>query len=362
MLKVSIVLPTYNGERYIRESIDSILNQTYKDWELIIVNDCSTDNTINIIEEYAEKDKRIKIINNKKNEKLPKSLNIGFREAVGEYLTWTSDDNAYLDRALEEMVKFLEQNSKYQMVCAQMDFVDKNGNFMYKHVEYSDLLMFYNDCVGACFMYRNKVLREVGEYDTEKFCIEDYEYWMRIIKKYGSIGFLKETLYKYRKHEESLTDTKKEYIKSQLLKYRISEIDWILYNLQNEPELITRMYCEFIHDENELFFLDKASKVIPELKLLKEKEGGKKYIIWGAGNYGRRALATLKDEVYCFADKNPSVIGLVIDGVRVISYEEMLRMTEKEICIAVWDGKVFPLLKELYENNIRHCRLAQEFI
>ena len=137
MPKVSIVLPTYNGEKYIRESIDSILNQTFTDWELIIVNDCSTDNTVNIIQEYAEKDKRIKIINNKKNEKLPNSLNIGFREAIGEYLTWTSDDNVYLNRAIEEMVKFLEENLEYQMVCARMDFIDKNGNFMYKHVELS---------------------------------------------------------------------------------------------------------------------------------------------------------------------------------------------------------------------------------
>lgn len=362
MPKVSIVLPTYNGEKYIRESIDSILNQTFTDWELIIVNDCSTDNTVNIIQEYAEKDKRIKIINNKKNEKLPNSLNIGFREAIGEYLTWTSDDNVYLNRAIEEMVKFLEENLEYQMVCARMDFIDKNGNFMYKHVEYSNLLMFYNDCVGACFMYRDKVLHEVGEYDPEKFCIEDYEYWMRIIKKYGNIGFLKETLYKYRKHEESLTDTKKEYIKYQLLKYRISETDWILSHLKERPELITSMYCEFIHNENEMFFLEKACQVVPELELLKKKENRKKYIVWGAGNYGRKVLAALKDEVYCFADKNPSIVGSLIEGVRVVSCEEMLKMPEKEICIAVCDGNVFPLLKELYKKNIQHCRLAQEFV
>ena len=103
---ISIILPTYNGEKYIRESIDSILNQTYKNWELIIVNDCSTDQTPTIVDEYATKDSRIKIINNAMNLKLPKSLNIGFKEAKGEYYTWTSDDNIFKPTALEVMALF----------------------------------------------------------------------------------------------------------------------------------------------------------------------------------------------------------------------------------------------------------------
>ena len=99
-----------------------------------------------------------------------------------------------------------------------------------------------------------------------------------------------------------------------------------------------------------MFFLEKACQVVPELELLKKKENRKKYIVWGAGNYGRKVLAALKDEVYCFADKNPSIVGSLIEGVRVVSCEEMLKMPEKEICIAVCDGNVFPLLKELYKK------------
>ena len=103
MPKVSIVLPTYNGEKYIKESIESILSQTLTDWELIIVNDCSKDTTASIISEYASEDDRIKIITNEQNQKLPESLNIGFRQACGEYLTWTSDDNMYKPQALKTM-------------------------------------------------------------------------------------------------------------------------------------------------------------------------------------------------------------------------------------------------------------------
>ena len=84
---VSIILPTYNGEAYIAQSIESILSQTYKKFELIIVNDCSTDHTLEIIQRYKEKDARIRVINNIVNKKLPCSLNIGFSDARGDYLS-----------------------------------------------------------------------------------------------------------------------------------------------------------------------------------------------------------------------------------------------------------------------------------
>ena len=102
MSEISIVLPTYNGEQYISQSIDSILKQTFPDWELIIVNDCSTDHTLEIVKQYAEKDHRIKIVNNSINKKLPSSLNIGFQHSCGNFLTWTSDDNLYHENAFED--------------------------------------------------------------------------------------------------------------------------------------------------------------------------------------------------------------------------------------------------------------------
>lgn len=75
---ISIVLPTYNGSRFLRDSIESVVSQTYEHWELIIVNDCSTDNTLKIAKEYEERDSRIRVISNNINKKLPASLNIGF--------------------------------------------------------------------------------------------------------------------------------------------------------------------------------------------------------------------------------------------------------------------------------------------
>ena len=108
---VSIILPTYNGEKYIKDSIESCLCQTYRNIELIIVNDCSTDGTLDLIKKYAAKDRRVRIIENQKNLKLPASLNEGFKASSGDLLTWTSDDNMFRENAIERMVDMLSEKS-----------------------------------------------------------------------------------------------------------------------------------------------------------------------------------------------------------------------------------------------------------
>ncbi len=123
---VSIVMPVFNGEKYLREAVDSVLRQNFADWKLILVNDCSTDATPVIMEEYQAKDGRIRIIHNETNQKLPRSLNIGFDHARGRYFTWTSDDNRYKPQALSEMFSHLEGNADIGLVYADMDYIDSN--------------------------------------------------------------------------------------------------------------------------------------------------------------------------------------------------------------------------------------------
>ena len=118
-------MPIYNGEKYMRQSIESVINQTYKNWELIIIDDCSTDNTPEIAKEYAEKDNRIKCYRNETNLKLPRGLNRGFSLSKGEYLTWTSDDNLYLPTALERMVSMIA-TEKVEFVFATCDVINEN--------------------------------------------------------------------------------------------------------------------------------------------------------------------------------------------------------------------------------------------
>lgn len=207
---VSIVLPTYNGEEYISRAIQSIINQTYTNWELIIVNDCSTDSTLEIINNFSKQDSRIKIINNDKNMKLPASLNRGFKEANGEYYTWTSDDNEYYPEAIEKMVNFLDVHREYGMVYAICQLLNcpKDQIDVWGEIPATvENLLEFSVC-AACFLYRKTVAEEVGEYDTNTFLAEDHDYWLRIRLKY-KIANINEVLYKYRLHSKSLTSSNK---------------------------------------------------------------------------------------------------------------------------------------------------------
>lgn len=204
---VSIVLPVYNGQKYISGAIDSILQQSYKNIELIIVNDCSTDSTLEILKEYEKKDARIRIVNNPQNMKLPKSLNIGFREANGDYFTWTSDDNMFKLDAIEIMVQFLE-NNEADMVNANCIAIDENGTEIEVIQQRDPQNVITGNRIGACFLYTRKIAEKVGEYDPLFFLAEDYDYWIRISLQ-GKIDHIDENLYYYRKHGNSLTETKK---------------------------------------------------------------------------------------------------------------------------------------------------------
>ena len=214
---VSIILPVYNGADSIRNAIDSILEQTYTNWELIIVNDCSTDNTLEIISQYQQKDKRIKIICNEKNLKLPLTLNIGFSSAKGEYYTWTSDDNIYKPEALSIMVKALESDKKVSMVYANYTDIDADGHVL-DEIELSEPYeLVVGNVIGACFLYTKKIAQKVGNYDSNLFLAEDYDYWIRIYR-YGIIKHISDNLYYYRRHKKSLSETKKDMINMQTYK------------------------------------------------------------------------------------------------------------------------------------------------
>lgn len=208
---VSIVLPVHNGEEFLEESIKSVLAQTYTELELIIVNDCSTDASENIVQHYQRMDSRIRYYKNETNLKLPRSLNVGFAQAKGEYLTWTSDDNLFRPDALETMVAYLEAHPDVALVYADCNSIDASGKTTgYFEAGPSDELKYHN-VVGACFLYTKKVQAEIGGYDPSLFLVEDLEYWMRIQVTH-KISPLNVCLYDYRYHDNNLTATRKQEI------------------------------------------------------------------------------------------------------------------------------------------------------
>jgi glycosyltransferase involved in cell wall biosynthesis len=204
--KVSIVLPTYNGSMYIRQSIDSCLSQTYKNIELIIVDDGSSEDIEQIVRSYN--DDRIFYFRHSRSLGLPDALNTGFSHTMGKYLTWTSDDNFYDTKAIEVMVKFLEENSKIDFVYTNYYAVDENGKILESIMVDSPKVLDRKDCIGPCFLYKRKIYEKIGGYDSNFILVEDYEYWLRVREQFR-MQKLNEYLYFYRRHEESLSSQNK---------------------------------------------------------------------------------------------------------------------------------------------------------
>lgn len=215
--RVSIVLPVYNGASYVSDSINSIIDQTYKNWELIVVNDCSTDDTLKICERLSQKDDRISVVSNKTNLKLPNSLNVGFALATGYYYTWTSDDNMYKNNAIETLVGALEQKPDVDMVYADYTNIDEEGHVLDEFISQEPQYLVACNVFGPCFLYTAGVAERVGGYDPGLFLAEDYDYWMRIYR-YGKVIHLADNLYYYRRHEGSLSETRKTSISKQTYK------------------------------------------------------------------------------------------------------------------------------------------------
>ena len=183
MPKISVVLPVYNGSKYLSSAIESVLNQTVADFELIIIDDCSTDSSPDIIEKFIQTDERVSYYRNTQNLKLPMSLNKGFSLAKSDYLTWTSCDNVYLPNAFEKMLEVLEADKSIGLVYSSMKIINENDNEQGCIEAGPASHLIFRNVVGACFLYRSTIAKLAGDYNPNLFLCEDYEYWLRIACK-----------------------------------------------------------------------------------------------------------------------------------------------------------------------------------
>ena len=210
-LKVSVVLPVYNGAKYLTESIRSCLDQTHRNLQLVVVDDCSTDKTPEIIKEFAELDHRITSIRNKTNLHLPGALNVGFRHSTGDLLSWTSHDNCYAPDAIETLVRQLCSVPNVGLVYSAFRHIDERGRVDPRivYLPHPSLLPVVNS-VGPCFLYRRAVYDAIGDYDEKVEYQEDYDYWLRVSKRFRLMR-LHIPLYYYRRNPESMTARRREH-------------------------------------------------------------------------------------------------------------------------------------------------------
>lgn len=220
MPKVSVIMGIYNCSNYLEQAISCITQQTFTDWELIICDDGSSDDSYKLAISRAKCDERIKVIRNEKNASLAPSLNRCLQLAKGEYIARMDGDDICANDRLEKEVCFLDSHQNYVLVSSYLELFDQSG--VYRTVAYKktpeprDFLMGAPFCHPAC-MIRKNVLTEQGGYDESEDCkrVEDFALWVKLYA-HGYRGYnLQEVLYSKRDDYESF--------KKRTLKNRINE-------------------------------------------------------------------------------------------------------------------------------------------
>lgn len=218
---VSIIMPNYNGARFLKETIDSVISQTYSNWELLFVDDCSTDNSLEVVKQFS--DSRIRVLQNQVNSGAAISRNNAIEVANGRWIAFLDSDDLWVPEKLEKQLAFMvERNSVFS--CSSYEVVNENSEiisyFDTKKDEY-----FYKDILKHCSIgcltaiYDKEKLGKVFmPVEAEKR--EDFACWLKILKNGTKVDFLHENLAKYRKSSGSVSANKFKMIKYQWRVYR----------------------------------------------------------------------------------------------------------------------------------------------
>jgi glycosyltransferase involved in cell wall biosynthesis len=208
---LSIIIPAHNTEKYLAQAIESVLNQTYTNWELIIIDDASTDTTSVIAEKYAAENPQIKYIRNDQNLGISKTRNKGIALAQGTYIAMLDSDDVWLDREkLALQIAALEQNPQLGLVGTWMKKIDEHGNkigeiqFAQTDSEIRHSLLYRNHIAQSSVMFRKNAALELGGYDETLTTMEDHDLWLKIGSKY-SLATLPIYALGYRVHTGGIT-------------------------------------------------------------------------------------------------------------------------------------------------------------
>lgn len=211
---ISVVMPAYNSEKYISEAIESILNQSFKDFEFIIIDDGSTDRTWEIIQSFANNDGRIIALRNEENINVARTRNKGILMARGKYIaTMDADDISYPYRLLDQY-DFITKNEKNIDICiGNIDIIDETGKSKYireypiTDIDLKSKVYRYNPFPNPTVLCKKIVYDEVGGYDPEYIVNEDFDFWLRAGQyfKFGNCG---KTILKYRVSSNSASHSR----------------------------------------------------------------------------------------------------------------------------------------------------------
>ena len=200
---VSVIMPAYNAERYIKESIASVLNQTYQNLELIIVNDCSNDDTLKVIQKFSFDDDRVVILNNDVNLGCANSRNRGFAEAKGNYIAFCDSDDVWMENKIEKQLNHIKEHD-IDMVFTAYEMIDGSGMLIkYRNIQdkvtIDDLLKENFVIFSTTFFKRSAVINIKF---NAKWYHEDYVFLLECLQKGLKFSGIDEYLVKYRVHAQ----------------------------------------------------------------------------------------------------------------------------------------------------------------
>ena len=200
---VSIVVPTYNRAHLLPKAIESLRQQTWTDFEIVVVNDGSKDRTSEVVDQIVALDSRVRGYE-KPNGGVADTLNFGFARARGRYVTWNSDDNFYHPQALERMVRYLEEHRDVDLVYTDARDVDAEGRELRIFVGGPPENLREFCAIRGCLLYRREVNEIVGPYDRRWPTVQDYNFYRRALDRVR-IGYIPEVLYDYTVHSASMS-------------------------------------------------------------------------------------------------------------------------------------------------------------
>lgn len=240
---LTVFTPNYNRSRYISETIESILNQSYSNFEYIIIDDCSTDNSWEIIQKYAKKDVRIKVYRNSNNLKIVKTRNLGFKTSSpkAKYFAIIDSDDISLPDRLETQVNFLENNPEYGLVGSNIVIINENSEmigfreFPLKNDEIHNVLTRFNPIAQSSVLLRKIVIEQIGFYHNKWEVCQDYDYWLRVGVSW-KLANIERPLIKYRfsKTQVKATNFKDTLKNTYLIQKKAIEIYGYRDNLLNK--------------------------------------------------------------------------------------------------------------------------------
>jgi glycosyltransferase involved in cell wall biosynthesis len=234
---VSIITPSYKSEKFISQTIESVINQTYKSWEMIIIDDCSPDNSNEIIESYYKKDKRIKLLKLKKNSGPAIARNRGIQEAKGRYIAFLDADDLWKHDKLEKQLIFMFENN-LAFTYSSYDLIDEKGRFLgtFKTKETISYKSMLKTCSVGCLtaIYDTNVLGKI--YMPNIIKRQDYGLWLKILKIVGETKGIKEPLAFYRIRKNSVSSNK----------IKAAKYQWKIYRDVENLNLFKSFYY-FIH-------------------------------------------------------------------------------------------------------------------